>query len=149
MKTQLFFSALALTLLTTACRKDEFLSPDMTNKLPASERCGCLPPAIFDTPNVTNVSAELGWGTMPEALAYRIEVFGPYENDAYVVETESNRITLANLVPDSRYQYRVTTICRVMDSYVSQDMFFETKITPHGDPGLYTSKLEKYGLAKE
>lgn len=141
MKTNLLFFALGLMMWMTACQKDESLSSEANNSTfapPASERCGCLPSVTFSAQNITDVSADILWNAMPEAIAYRIEIKGDSDgsNDddftnAHAIETTENEINLANLAPNTRYKYRVTTICRVMESGVSETMFFETEATPH------------------
>lgn len=154
MKRNLLFFALGPLMWMTACQKDESLSSDANNSAfapPASDRCGCMRPVIFNTQNKTDVSVDILWNAMPEAVAYRIELskrdfLASNDDDfsnAHVIETTEDEISLANLSPDTRYKFRVTTICRVMESSVSETMFFETKTTPHGDP----DKRYKYASA--
>lgn len=110
----------------------------------------------FEAKNVTNVSADIVWNAMPEAIGYRIEITGSEFSDRdftdfYVVETsEENDISLANLFPNTVYKYRVTTICGNSESSVSETMSFKTKVAPpYGDPDVHLPKLYKNALAEE
>lgn len=154
MKTHLLFSALGLMLLMTACQKGELPTLDTTDNVfapPASDRCGCLPPVALETDKITNVSALLLWDAMPESVGYRIEVARVTDraaadnfSNAYVIETAGEtELALTNLTPNTHYKYRVTTICRVMDSFVSPTAYFHTKAAPHGDPGIHLQQAHR------
>jgi len=154
MKTNLLLSAFGLMMLMTACQKGELPTLDTTDKIfasPASDRCGCLPPVTLETRKITNVSALLLWEVMPESVGYRIEVARVTDraaddnfSNAHVIETAGDtELALTNLTPNTHYKYRVTTICRVMDSFVSPTAYFHTKTTPHGDTGSHLQKAYK------
>ncbi|MBV6439633.1 MAG: hypothetical protein EPGJADBJ_01279 [Saprospiraceae bacterium] len=151
MKTYLFLSALSLVMSMTACQKDNPLTPTVNKRaflLATDDRCGCLPPVEFDVRNTTDVSADLHWNTMPEATAYRVEVSsedlpeaGDVSANVHIFEvTEDNQLSLTGLNPGTQYQYRVTTLCRSMESYASETMYFETIEPVSGDPGYHPAK---------
>jgi hypothetical protein len=156
MKAPFLFPVLGFALFLTACQKEAPLLSDNSSDTfapPPSERCGCMAPVASAVVKVTGVSAGLSWETMPEAIGYRVELtssdFGAGEDtvtDMYIFETtENSHIALTNLSPDTRYQYRLTTICRVSESSVSDIKSFETKKSVHGDPGYYQPVAHKYG----
>ena len=157
MKTHLLFSALGLMLLMAACQKGELSTLDTSDKIfasPASDRCGCLPPVTLEARKITNVSSLLLWDAMPESVGYRIEVTRVADraaddnfSNAHVIETAGDtELTLTNLTPNTHYKYRVTTICRVMDSFVSPTAYFHTKPTPYGDPNFHLQKVYKEAI---
>lgn len=156
MKAPLFFSALCLAVFLSACQKDASLLSDNSSDSfapPPSERCGCMAPVASAVMKITDVSAVLSWEAMPEAVGYRVELtssdFGAEEDafaDIYVFEMTENDITLANLIPDTYYQYRLTTLCSFSESSVSDIRAFQTKELVHGDPGYHQpAVLHKYG----
>lgn len=148
MKTHLIFPAFCLLLLTAACKKDVPVLPIYSNDPPdtsITERCGCLPPVSFDVQNVTDVSAHISWNAMPEASGYQIEVISAgYEtpgstsaNVHIIATTDDNHITLSGLlVPNTRYKFSVTTVCRIMNSEPSASVQFETKSPRMEEPWL-------------
>lgn len=151
MKTYLFLSALSLVMSMTACQKDNPLTPTVNKRaflLATDDRCGCLPPVEFKVLNITDVSVDLHWNTMPEASGYRVEVSSedlPQAGDVFanvhIFEiTEDNQLSLTNLNPGTLYQYRVTTLCRSMESYASETMYFETTGPVAGDPEYFPAK---------
>lgn len=155
MKTHLIFSAFGLALLMTACQKDA--APGFDDALvatAAADRCGCLPPFELNAHNATDQSVEIQWTSMPEALAYRIEVANSfYTGDAFddflfLETTESSSIAITHLTPNTRYEYRVTTICGNGDTAQSDIRVFYTADILHGDPPVKSTKTrhDKYGL---
>ena len=138
MKTNLICAALGAMMLLVACRKDAPLIPvisDDSLSSPVGERCGCLPPVMFEVQGVTGTSAEVFWNAMPETTAYQIEVIledfqSPdvvSDGNIFVAITNNTNISLSGLTPNSNYKYRVTTICRSVISSPSEWMQFDTK----------------------
>jgi len=138
MKTNLICSVLGAMMLLVACRKDVPLMPvisDDTLTYPVGERCGCLPPVMFEVQEVTGTSAGISWNAMPESTAYQIEVTledfqspdAVFAENIFVAITDENHISLAGLTPNSTYHYRVTSICRSIISSPSELMQFDTK----------------------
>lgn len=156
MKTYLLFAAFGLAALMTACQKETPITfeNDALTSAPA-DRCGCLPPFELNATNATDHSADLHWTSMPEALAYRVEVstrFSDAFDDVIFLETtESSRITVDHLAPNTRYEYRVTTICGNDESEQSDIRTFYTADILHGDPPVKTTKVrhDRQSLEKQ
>ena len=85
---------------------------------------------------------------MPEAVAYQIEVaskfdakddFAPYFFKEIV---EGTRLTVTHLAPNTRYEYRITTLCGNNVSSPSEIQTFFTADFPHQDPTLTPIQAE-------
>lgn len=147
MKTRFFFSALSLMFLMAACQKEEQTVLEQSFASAASDRCGCMAPVEFNAHNATDVSIDLNWNNMPEAVAYKVEVaskfnsaddFAPYFFEEI---TEGTRLTLTHLAPNSRYEYRITTLCGNNESTPSEVQYFVTGDFHHGDPDPRPTKV--------
>lgn len=134
-------------MLLVACRKDAPLVPfgsSDTHRSAVDERCGCLPPVLFEVQEVTGTSAVISWNVMPEATIYTIEVtrvdFQSPDNElaenTFFAITDKSQIYLSGLTPNSTYKYRVTTVCRSVVSSPSEWMEFDTKGFPIREPHL-------------
>ncbi len=141
MKTRFYFPVLGLTLLLAACQKEEQLQEQKTFAPPPSDRCGCMAPVEFQARNATNVSIDLNWNAMPEAIAYRLEVADHFNaTDAtgaiiFLETLEGTRTTVTHLAPNTRYEYRITSLCGNSESSPSDIQSFVTgDFGPGGDP---------------
>ncbi len=137
MKAHLFFFAISVSIFSVACHKNTPLLPAISDEsllLSLDERCGCLPPVKFDIDNVTAVSADISWNTMPEAVGYEIEIIGlEYKSasgdfsEARSYAISDNQISLSGLLPNTSYKYRTKTVCGNAESDFSEIMQFDTK----------------------
>lgn len=140
MKTRHIFSAAALMMLMAACQKEEMPEAQGSFAPEPSDRCGCLAPAEMEARNATDETIDLNWNNMPEAIAYRIEVADEFNGaDAFGTIifneiTEGTRITVTRLAPNTKYQYRITSICGNDESSPSAIQTFVTGDFRHGDP---------------
>jgi chitodextrinase len=146
MKARTYFTAVSILFLMASCQKEEQSSPDQSFAPPPSARCGCMAPIEFNAKNATDISIDLSWNNMPEAVAYRVEVSDKFSQaDAlgtiiFSEITEGTRVTVSRLAPNTKYQYRVTTLCGNTESSVSEIQTFVTADFHHGDPGPKTQK---------
>jgi hypothetical protein len=107
-----------------------------------------LAPAESEARNATDVSIDLIWNAMPEAVAYRVEVaskFNAADDVApYFLEeiTEDAQLTVSHLAPNTRYEYRITTICGNDESNPTPIMTFVTADFHHGDPGYIPTQVQ-------
>ncbi len=141
MKARTLVSAASLLLLMAACKKEAL--PETQGALmdsSAGDRCGCMAPVEMEAKNASDVSVDLLWNAMPEALAYQLEVasqfdapddFAPFY---YKTIIEGTRTTVNHLEPNTRYFYRITTICGSDESSPSDIRSFVTADFHHGDP---------------
>lgn len=152
MKTHFLFFALGLTILSTACNRENGPLPgvadhELTGQ--AADRCGCMAPDALEADHTGPVSLDLSWNVMPEAVGYRVEITsagfhdtdGDFTGICLTQTTEENRLSLAKLTPNTSYQYRVTTLCSNDESASSKITAFETRATVTGDPGPEHKKL--------
>ena len=148
MNARLTLSVFSLLVLMAACQKETLPESEATFAPPPSDRCACLAPVEFNARNATDVSIDLSWNTMPEAVAYRVEVTDQFNSsDAlgtiiFDEITEGNQITVSHLAPNTRYQYRVTTLCGSDESSTSDVMSFVTADFNPGDPGTGIKKAQ-------
>ncbi|MBK8965420.1 MAG: fibronectin type III domain-containing protein [Saprospiraceae bacterium] len=141
MKARTLVSAASLMLLVAACKKEAL--PEAQGALVDSattDRCGCMAPVEMGAQNASDVSVDLLWNAMPEAVAYQLEVasqfdapddFAPFYHKTI---TEGTRTTVNQLEPNTRYFYRITTICGSDVSSPSDIRSFVTADFHHGDP---------------
>lgn len=142
MKARTLVSAASLMLLMAACKKEALpeVQGALTDDSTTSDRCGCMAPVEMEARNASDISVDLLWNNMPEALAYQLEVasqfdatedFAPFYFKATI---EGTRTTVKHLEPNTRYFYRITTICGSDESEPSDIRSFVTADFHHGDP---------------
>ncbi|MCB9316563.1 MAG: fibronectin type III domain-containing protein [Lewinellaceae bacterium] len=141
MKARTLVSAASFLLLLAACKKEAL--PEVQGALmdsTTSDRCGCMAPVETEARNASDVSVDLHWNNMPESVAYLVEVasqfdatedFAPFYYKAII---EGTRTTVNQLEPNTRYFYRITTICGNDESEPSDIRSFVTADFHHGDP---------------
>lgn len=142
MKTTHFIGLmLVASVVAASCQKEEQGPAARTAVAPpAEERCGCLPPVELTAKNATDQSIDLVWTPMPESLAYRIEVGTLPEGGERLDEivftglSEQAGHTVSRLTPNTRYGFRITTLCGNDESVASDLKTFETADFPPGDP---------------
>lgn len=161
MKAPALFSALGFALLFSACQKDKPLAPAVSSDAFAplpSERCGCTAPEESKIEKMTDGTVGISWSNVSEAAGYRLELkSGGFESEAdgqsdiHVFEmTENNHLVLSNLAPDTRYYYRLTSLCghfggsQTVSCNSTLD-YFDMKPPVIGDPGYDTPTLSKFG----
>lgn len=147
MKARFFFSALSLMFLLAACQKEKQADVEQSFAPLPSDRCGCMAPVEFNAHNATDVSIDLNWNTMPEAVAYKVEVasafnstdddFAPYFFQEIV---EGTRLTVTHLAPNTKYKYRISTLCGNAESTPSE---IQTFVTGDFNPGDPVQKIDK------
>ena len=148
MKTRLLLSTLGLSLLMAACQKEDQAELDQKFAPPPSDRCGCMAPVELNANNATDVSIDLSWNAMPEAIAYSVEVADRFNgtdafNDVLFSEIlEGTRITVTHLAPNTQYEFRVTTLCANEESSISETAAFVTGDFHHGDPDPRKTKAQ-------
>ncbi len=71
----------------------------------------CSVPTNLFTDNISNSKAIVHWDVMPEALKYKVQYRITGSGTWTSVNANTNSYTLTGLVSNTRYQWRVKTIC--------------------------------------
>lgn len=100
-----------------------------TNMVTFTTLVECLPPTFIQIPDsfITDSTATVFWNHAPFFNLYEVSYKLVADVDWILDTTDHNFYVIHNLIPNQQYQVRTKTICSVLNSTQTPNVYFSTK----------------------